>query len=145
MSGKLPIHNPISPSLITDVTQLQPTARAARARFSVALVSMPVISSAQPSIQLGLLKAIGATDRAIRTIFLAESIMLSAVGAVMGYALGQVGALLLRQLYPSFPAFPPDWAVLAGLGTALLTGIAFGVMPARRAARLDPVLALARH
>ena len=52
---------------------------------------------------------------------------------------------LIRWLYPQFPAWPPDWAVLAGLGTALLTGLLFGVLPARSAARLDPVVALARH
>ena len=52
---------------------------------------------------------------------------------------------LIRQLYPAFPAYPPDWAVLAGLGTALVTGILFGVLPARRAAQLDPVQALSKR
>ena len=51
------------------------------------------------------------------------------------------GAAILRQLYPAYPAFPPDWAVLAGLGTALLTGSVFGVLPAR----LDPVQSLAKR
>jgi len=50
-----------------------------------------------------------------------------------------------RQIYPTFPAWPPDWAVIAGLLTALATGILFGVLPARRAARLDPVQALAKR
>jgi len=66
-------------------------------------------------------------------------------GALLGFVLGQSGAALIRQLYPAYPAFPPDWAVLAGIGTALVTGILFGVLPARRAARLDPVQALARR
>jgi putative ABC transport system permease protein len=48
-------------------------------------------------------------------------------------------------LYPAFPALPPDWAVLAGVATALATGLAFGVLPARRAALLDPVQSLARR
>ena len=52
---------------------------------------------------------------------------------------------LIRHLYPAFPAYPPGWAVIAGLATALLTGIVFGVLPARRAARLDPVQALAKR
>ena len=46
---------------------------------------------------------------------------------------------------PPFPAATPLWAITAGIGTALVTGILFGVMPARRAARLDPVLALSRR
>ena len=69
----------------------------------------------------------------------------STVGAVVGYLLGQLGAFGLRQAFPVFPAYPPDWAVIAGLSTALVTGLLFGVMPARRAARLDPVQALMKH
>jgi putative ABC transport system permease protein len=48
-------------------------------------------------------------------------------------------------LYPVFPAYPPNWAVIAALVTALSTGLLFGIMPARRAARLDPVQALMKH
>ena len=66
-------------------------------------------------------------------------------GAAIGYLLGQGGAFALRLLYPAFPAYPPEWAVLAGLGTALVTGILFGVLPARQAARLDPVQSLAKR
>ena len=70
---------------------------------------------------------------------------MSAVGALVGYLLGQLGAFGLRQAFPVFPAYPPDWAVIAGLSTALATGLLFGVMPARRAASLDPVQALMKH
>jgi putative ABC transport system permease protein len=60
--------------------------------------------------------------------------------------LGQLAAAVIRQLYPvHFPAYPPDWAVIAGLATALVTGILFGVLPARRAAQLDPVQALSKR
>jgi putative ABC transport system permease protein len=52
---------------------------------------------------------------------------------------------VIRQIYPSVPAFAPIWAVAGGLLLAVATGIAFSVLPARRAARLDPAIALARR
>ena len=111
----------------------------------ILVMNVMLVSVTQRTGEIGLLKAIGATDGTIRQIFLGEAIMLSVVGALVGFLMGHAGAALIRQLYPVFPAYPPDWAVLAGLATALVTGILFGVMPARRAARLDPVLALSRH
>ena len=111
----------------------------------ILVMNVMLVSVAQRTGEIGLLKALGATGATIRTAFLAEAVMLSLAGALLGYALGQGGAALIRQLYPTFPAWPPDWAVIAGLLTALATGIVFGVLPARRAARLDPVQALAKR
>jgi putative ABC transport system permease protein len=108
-------------------------------------MNVMLVSVTQRTAEIGLLKALGATGATIRNAFLTEAAMLSVAGALLGFVLGQAGAALIRQLYPAFPAFPPDWAVLAGLGTALATGILFGVLPARRAARLDPVQSLARR
>ena len=104
-----------------------------------------LVAVTQRTGEIGLLKALGATAQTIRLAFLAEAAMLSTVGALLGYLLGQLGAFALRQAFPVFPAYPPDWAVIAGLSTALITGLLFGVMPARRAARLDPVQALMKH
>lgn len=111
----------------------------------ILVMNVMLVSVAQRTGEIGLLKALGATGATIRTAFLAEAAMLSLAGALLGYALGQGGAALIRQLYPTFPAWPPSWAVIAGLLTALVTGIVFGVLPARRAARLDPVQALAKR
>lgn len=111
----------------------------------ILVMNVMLVSVAQRTGEIGLLKALGATGATIRTAFLAEAAMLSLAGALFGYALGQGGAALIRQIYPTFPAWPPDWAVIAGLLTALATGIVFGVLPARRAARLDPVQALAKR
>ena len=111
----------------------------------ILVMNVMLVSVAQRTGEIGLLKALGATGATIRTAFLAEAVMLSLAGALLGYALGQGGAALIRQLYPTFPAWPPDWAVIAGLLTALATGVVFGVLPARRAARLDPVQALAKR
>ncbi len=111
----------------------------------ILVMNVMLVSVAQRRSEIGLLKALGATAGTIRSAFLAEAALLSAAGAIFGYAGGLAGAAAIRLLYPVFPAYPPDWAVLAGLGTALLTGIVFGVLPARNAARLDPVQALAKR
>ena len=111
----------------------------------ILVMNVMLVSVTQRTPEIGLLKALGATGRAIRAAFLTEAALLSAAGGLLGYGLGMAGAAAIRALYPAYPAYAPDWAVLAGLGTALVTGILFGVMPARRAAQLDPVLALARR
>jgi putative ABC transport system permease protein len=111
----------------------------------ILVMNVMLVSVAQRRGEIGLLKALGASGGTIRGAFLAEAALLSMLGAVIGYALGLAGAALIRALYPSFPAYPPGWAVLAALGTALLTGVLFGVLPARNAARLDPVTALAKR
>ena len=111
----------------------------------ILVMNVMLVSVTQRTAEIGLLKALGATGSGIRSVFLTEAVLLSFTGAVVGYVLGLLGAAMIRQLYPTFPAYPPDWAVLAGLGTALVTGILFGVMPARRAAQLDPVQALSKR
>ncbi|MDR0775644.1 MAG: ABC transporter permease [Azonexus sp.] len=111
----------------------------------ILVMNVMLVAVTQRTGEIGLLKALGAPARTIRLVFLTEAAMLSSFGAVVGYLLGQLGALALRLAFPVFPAYPPDWAVIAGLSTALGTGLLFGVMPARRAARLDPVQALMKH
>lgn len=111
----------------------------------ILVMNVMLVSVSQRTAEIGLLKALGATGAGIRLVFLTEASMLSLAGALLGYVLGQLVAALIRQLIPTFPAYPPDWAVVAGLGTALVTGILFGVLPARRAAQLDPVLALSKR
>jgi putative ABC transport system permease protein len=111
----------------------------------ILVMNVMLVAVTQRTGEIGLLKALGAPARTIRLAFLAEAAMLSAVGALVGYLLGQAGAFALRQAFPVFPAYAPDWAVIAGLSTALATGLLFGVMPARRAALLDPVQALMKH
>ncbi|MDO9071711.1 MAG: ABC transporter permease [Rubrivivax sp.] len=111
----------------------------------ILVMNVMLVSVAQRRSEIGLLKALGASGATIRSAFLVEAALLSGLGALVGYALGLAGAAVIRALYPVFPAYPPDWAVLAGLGTAVVTGLVFGVLPARRAAQLDPVTALARR
>lgn len=111
----------------------------------ILVMNVMLVSVTQRTAEIGLLKALGATAATIRNAFLLEAGLLSLVGAFAGIALGHLGAAVLRHFYPAFPAYPPNWAVVAGLGTALAAGLIFGVMPARRAARLDAVQALSRR
>ncbi len=111
----------------------------------ILVMNVMLVSVTQRTAEIGLLKALGATGRTIRTAFLVEAAMLSLAGAVLGFLLGHAGAAAIRLLYPAYPAYPPDWAAIAGLGTAMVTGILFGVLPARRAAQLDPVESLAKR
>ena len=111
----------------------------------ILVMNVMLVAVAQRTNEIGLLKALGADTAAIRNAFLVEASLLSATGAAVGFVLGQAGAFGLRAALPALPAYPPDWAVAAALLTALTTGLLFGVMPARRAAQLDPVEALAKH
>jgi putative ABC transport system permease protein len=111
----------------------------------ILVMNVMLVSVTQRTSEIGLLKALGATARTIRIAFLTEAAMLSIVGALIGVMLGETGAAVLRHLYPTFPAYPPPWAIIAGVSTALATGLIFGVMPARKAALLDPVQALSKR
>lgn len=111
----------------------------------ILVMNVMLVAVTQRTGEIGLLKALGATGNAIRLAFLAEAALLSIAGALAGLALGHLGAWGLRLAFPELPAYPPDWAIFAGLGTAIVTGILFGVMPARRASRLDPVDALSKR
>lgn len=111
----------------------------------ILVMNVMLVSVTQRTGEIGLLKALGATSVAVRQLFMVEAVLLSLSGAIVGVGLGYLGAAFLRYLYPAFPAYPPLWAVLAGLGTALVSGLVFGVMPARRAAQLDPIQALSKR
>ena len=111
----------------------------------ILVMNVMLVSVAQRRAEIGLMKALGASDGTVRRLFLAEAALLSLAGAAAGFVTGHAGAGAIRLLYPTLPAYPPAWAVLAALGTAIVTGLLFGVMPAQRAARLDPVQALARR
>jgi len=110
----------------------------------ILIMNVMLIAVSQRIREIGLLKALGAPAAQIRNLFFAEAVLLSSIGSVVGLILGEVGVLVIARIYPSLPVAAPWWAVLAAVGTALGTGIMFSVWPARRAAVLDPVMALAR-
>lgn len=111
----------------------------------VLVMNVMLVSVSQRTAEIGLLKALGATQHQMLGLFLAEATLLSLLGAVIGSLMGQLGILLLQWLYPNFPLILPAWAWLSALAVALSTGVTFGVLPARRAAHLDPIVALGRR
>jgi putative ABC transport system permease protein len=111
----------------------------------ILIMNIMLVTVTQRTAEIGLLQALGAPRRRIRDLFLSEALLLSSCGALAGLILGLALTELLRHLYPVLPIAAPMWAVLAAVGMALATGLVFGVMPALRAARLDPVAALARR
>jgi putative ABC transport system permease protein len=111
----------------------------------VLIMNVMLIAVAQRTQEIGLLKALGAEPAQIRGLFFAEAVLLSVVGSVLGLLLGQAGSFIIGQVYPTLPVSPPWWAIIAAFSTALISGILFSVLPARRAAQLDPVMALARR
>lgn len=111
----------------------------------ILVMNVMLVSVTQRTAEIGLLKALGATSATVKQLFMVEALLLSLMGGFLGLILGYAGAAFLRQLYPTFPAYPPLWAVLAGLGTAVASGLIFGVMPAKRAAELDPLQALTKR
>ena len=111
----------------------------------ILIMNVMLISVTQRTAEIGLLKALGARRDQLLRLFLAEAGMLSLVGALLGLGLALTGTWVLGRTFPEFPIQIPLWALLAALGVGFGTGLGFGVLPARRAARMDPVQALARH
>lgn len=111
----------------------------------ILIMNVMLVAVSQRTPEIGLLKALGAPRRQILTSFLTEAALLSSLGALLGVGVGWAGSTAIGALYPALPVGAPWWAVAAALATALATGLLFGALPARRAARLDPVQALSRR
>jgi putative ABC transport system permease protein len=111
----------------------------------ILVMNVMLIAVTQRRREIGLLKALGATGRQIRLAFFTEALLLAIGGAAVGLVVGQLGSNLAVQLYPAIPFQAPWWALVAAPATAVITAVLFTVVPARRAARLDPVQALSRR
>lgn len=111
----------------------------------ILIMNVMLVAVAQRTPEIGLWKALGAPRRQLLTSFLTEAALLSSAGGLAGLLVGWAGGALIGRLYPALPLGAPRWAAVAAFLTALVTGVVFGVLPARRAARLDPVRALSRR
>jgi putative ABC transport system permease protein len=111
----------------------------------ILIMNVMLMSVAQRTAEIGLCKALGANNTQVMVLLVTEALLLSSIGGVFGLLLGFTGSWVTVQFYPTLQTTPPVWAVVAAMGTALSTGFVFSILPARRAARLDPIKALARH
>ncbi|SVD36654.1 uncharacterized protein METZ01_LOCUS389508, partial [marine metagenome] len=109
----------------------------------VLIMNVMLVAVSQRTEEIGLLKALGAKPRQITTLFLTEAGFLSISGAVAGVMFGYMTVFILRRIFPTLDFAPPLWAVGAAFAVAMVSGLLFGILPARRAARLEPVAALA--
>ena len=108
----------------------------------ILIMNVMLVAVSQRTAEIGLLKALGAPQGQIIHLILSEAVMLSALGAIIGLLLGELGCFAIRQAFPNLPAYAPLWAVSTAIAVSLLAGFIFSLLPARQAARLDPVLAL---
>jgi putative ABC transport system permease protein len=111
----------------------------------VGIMNVMLVSVTERRAEIGLLKALGATTPQILATFLTEAVVLSLLGGLVGLGIGMAAVLAFVQVYPTFPASPPWWALVAAFALSVGVGAAFGILPARRATRLDPVAALSRR
>ncbi|MEE8197176.1 MAG: ABC transporter permease [Acidiferrobacterales bacterium] len=108
----------------------------------VGILTIMIIAVNERVSEIGLLRALGAGRRQILVLFLGEATVLATLGGLIGLVLGIGGAEILRLAVPDLPVHTPWVYVALAACLAVLIGLAAGVFPARRAARLDPVEAL---
>lgn len=108
----------------------------------ILIMNVMLVAVSQRKAEIGLLKALGAPTSQVLRLFLTEATLLASAGGALGLVLGLGGVLVLNQAVPDFSAQPPLWALIASVLITFFTGLLFGSIPARQAARLDPVAAL---
>ena len=105
----------------------------------IGVMNIMLVSVTERTKEIGIRKAIGATRSAVILQFLLEAMTLTFFGGVIGVTIAIGTSNLILLLIPSIPAQVPLWAVLTGLFTSVGVGLIFGVFPAWKAARLDPI------
>lgn len=108
----------------------------------ILIMNIMLVSVSQRTAEIGLLKALGASSKQIQILFLTEATLLTSSGALLGIGLGMIANGIIHQILPQLNNSAPLWSIVAAFIVAVFTGILFGAMPARRAARLNPVQAL---
>ncbi|HEX8097380.1 MAG TPA: ABC transporter permease [Pyrinomonadaceae bacterium] len=107
----------------------------------IGVMNIMLVSVTERTKEIGVRKAVGATRFNILSQFLIEAVTLTAVGGLTGLAVGEAASLAMNK-YSPLPAYVPLWAIVVGIGVSAAVGIIFGLWPAWKAARLDPIEAL---
>jgi len=108
----------------------------------IGVMNIMLVSVTERTYEIGIRKALGARRIDILIQFLLEAAALTGLGGIAGIAFGWVIALISRAVFPSLPAEVPAWAAVMGIVMSVGVGLFFGIWPANKAARLDPVVAL---
>ncbi len=107
----------------------------------IVIMNVMLVSVTERTKEIGIRRALGATRRDVMNQFLAESVVQCIIGGVVGVATGFIFALALRT-FTAFPAAVQTWVAVLGVMLSSVIGLFFGIYPATRAAKLDPVVAL---
>ena len=108
----------------------------------IGVMNIMLVSVTERTKEIGVRKAIGATRKDIVFQFLLEAMTLTGIGGILGVILALGGSFLIQVFLPSLPSLIPPWSVFAALTVSVVIGLVFGVWPARKASRLDPIVAL---
>ncbi|MEN6607187.1 MAG: ABC transporter permease [Bryobacteraceae bacterium] len=108
----------------------------------IGVMNIMLVSVTERTREIGIRKAVGAKRSDIIAQFLTEAVVLTSLGGVFGMAFGWLVSLAARMLFPTLPTSVPMWAAVMGVAVSVGIGLFFGVWPATKAARLDPVEAL---
>ncbi|MCG3172295.1 MAG: Macrolide export ATP-binding/permease protein MacB [Myxococcota bacterium] len=108
----------------------------------IGIMNIMLVSVRERTREIGLRKAIGAKERDILLQFLAESVVISMAGGLVGLSLGVGAAMTAQRFFPELPIAVSSWTLMLAVGFSFGVGVFFGVVPARQAAILDPIEAL---
>ena len=105
-------------------------------------MNIMLVSVTERTKEIGIRKALGARSIEIVAQFMTEAVVLTFLGGLLGMLAGWSISVIGRMIFPGLPMSVPPWAAAAGLTVSVGVGLFFGIWPANKAARLDPVVAL---